>query len=339
MKLDDAYQRWGQENETLYINTRQKFRKVWWLIPTNKPCEYYTLPVLGRALQQANADKGDKVQAASVMVHILNWAHQQEPDLNPAPTFTHTDIVNFEGMKPSKMVQAMESARGQSPDSCDVKVQSPGSKQTSAEGDARGQSPDSCDVKVQSPGIERPLVKVKPAAKAKREGELARRTGTPPKSVVQLDADTLKPIKVWKSCNAAQNGLGIKNVQRAISRCGISGGFYWCRPGDEETFKPADKRSKNGGKAKPKKAAVKVTTNAPKTESILAEKRELLHKVFDSPERQQPETLAEACKNFQEAINEHVDQVLQHCSQDELIAELRRRSWKGVLHITQTIEL
>ena len=156
---------------------------------------------------------------------------------------------------------------------------------------------------------------------------------------MQLDADTLKPIKVWKSCNAAQNGLGIKNVQRAISRCGISGGFYWCRPGDEETFKPADKRSKNGGKAKPKKAAVKVTTNAPKTESILAEKRELLHKVFDSPERQQPETLAEACKNFQEAINEHVDQVLQHCSQDELIAELRRRSWKGVLHITQTIEL
>jgi hypothetical protein len=339
MKLDDAYQRWGQENETLYINTRQKFRKVWWLIPTNKPCEYYTLPVLGRALQQANADKGDKVQAASVMVHVLNYAHQQEPDLNPAPTFTHTDIVNFEGMKPSKMVQAMESARGQSPDSCDVKVQSPGSKQTSAEGDARGQSPDSCDVKVQSPGIERPLVKVKPAAKAKREGVLARRAGTVPKSVVQLDADTLKPIKVWKSCNAAQNGLGIKNVQRAISRCGISGGYYWCRPGDEETFKPADKRSKNGGKAKPKKAAVKVTTNAPKTESILAEKRELLHKVFDSPERQQPETLAEACKNFQEAINEHVDQVLQHCSQDELIAELRRRSWKGILHITQTIEL
>lgn len=305
MKLDDAYQRWGQENETLYINTRQKFRKVWWLIPTNKPCEYYTLPVLGRALQQANADKGDKVQAASVMVHVLNYAHQQEPDLNPAPTFTHTDIVNFEGTKPSKMVQAME------------KIET---EKATAE-------------------IKEPLVKVKPAAKAKREGELARRTGTPPKSVVQLDADTLKPIKVWKSCNAAQNGLGIKNVQRAISRCGISGGFYWCRPGDEETFKPADKRSKNGGKAKPKKAAVKVTTNAPKTESILAEKRELLHKVFDSPERQQPETLAEACKNFQEAINEHVDQVLQHCSQDELIAELRRRSWKGVLHITQTIEL
>lgn len=305
MKLDDAYQRWGQENETLYINTRQKFRKVWWLIPTNQPCEYYTLPVLGRALQQANADKGDKVQAASVMVHVLNYAHQQEPDLNPAPTFTHTDIVNFEGTKPSKMVQAIERIEAE--------------KATTE--------------------IKEPLVKVKPAAKAKREGELARRTGTPPKSVVQLDADTLKPIKVWKSCNAAQNGLGIKNVQRAISRCGISGGFYWCRPGDEETFKPADKRSKNGGKAKPKKAAVKVTTNAPKTESILAEKRELLHKVFDSPERQQPETLAEACKNFQEAINEHVDQVLQHCSQDELIAELRRRSWKGVLHITQTIEL
>lgn len=312
MKLDDAYQRWGQENETLYINTRQKFRKVWWLIPTNKPCEYYTLPVLGRALQQANADKGDKVQAASVMVHVLNYAHQQEPDLNPAPTFTHTDIVNFEGMKPSKMVQAMESARGQSPDSCDVKVQ--------------------------SPGIERPLVKVKPAAKAKREGELARRTGTPPKSVVQLDADTLKPIKVWKSCNAAQNGLGIKNVQRAISRCGISGGFYWCRPGDEETFKPADKRTHNGGR----KAKTK-SIDKPKYESVLAkDKKELMRKVFDGPERPQPDlqtAVIEAQQEFEEEIVNHVEGVLRNCTQEELIAELRRRSWKGILHITQTIEL
>jgi hypothetical protein len=312
MKLDDAYQRWGQENETLYINTRQKFRKVWWLIPTNKPCEYYTLPVLGRALQQANADKGDKVQAASVMVHVLNYAHQQEPDLNPAPTFTHSDIVNYEGMKPSKMVQAMESARGQSPDSCDVKVQ--------------------------SPDIERPLVKVKPAAKAKREGELARRTGTPPKSVVQLDAETLKPIKVWKSCNAAQNGLGIKNVQRAISRCGISGGFYWCRPGDEETFKPADKRTHNGGR----KAKTK-SIDKPKYESVLAkDKKELMRKVFDGPERPQPDlqtAVIEAQQVFEEEIVNHVEGVLRNCTQDELIAELRRRSWKGILHITQTIEL
>jgi hypothetical protein len=312
MKLDDAYQRWGQENETLYINTRQKFRKVWWLIPTNKPCEYYTLPVLGRALQQANADKGDKVQAASVMVHVLNYAHQQEPDLNPAPTFTHSDIVNYEGMKPSKMVQAMESARGQSPDSCDVKVQ--------------------------SPDIERPLVKVKPAAKAKREGELARRTGTPPKSVVQLDADTLKPIKVWKSCNAAQNGLGIKNVQRAISRCGISGGFYWCRPGDEETFKPADKRTHNGGR----KAKTK-SIDKPKYESVLAkDKKELMRKVFDGPERPQPDlqtAVIEAQQEFEEEIVNHVEGVLRNCTQEELIAELRRRSWKGILHITQTIEL
>lgn len=328
MKLDDAYQRWGQENETLYINTRQKFRKVWWLIPTNKPCEYYTLPVLGRALQQANADKGDKVQAASVMVHVLNYAHQQEPDLNPAPTFTHSDIVNYEGMKPSKMVQAMESARGQSPDS----------KQTSAEGDARGQSPDSCDVKVQSPDIERPLVKVKPAAKAKREGELARRTGTPPKSVVQLDAETLKPIKVWKSCNAAQNGLGIKNVQRAISRCGISGGYYWCRPGDEETFKPADKRTHNGGR----KAKTK-SIDKPKYESVLAkDKKELMRKVFDGPERPQPDlqtAVIEAQQEFEEEIVNHVEGVLRNCTQEELIAELRRREWKGILHITQTIEL
>ncbi len=327
MKLDDAYQGWGQENKTLYINTRQKFRKVWWLIPTNKPCEYYTLPVLGRALQQANADKGDKVQAASVMVHVLNYAHQQEPDLNPAPTFTHTDIVNFEGTKPSKMVQAMEEH----------------------EAAANTQQPTPI---TQS---EAPLVKVKPAAEAKREGVLARRTGTPPKSVVQLDAETLKPIKVWKSCNAAQNGLGIKNVQRAISRCGISGGFYWCRPGDEETFKPADKRTHNGGrKAKAPARGQVPGSNKPFTD----EEKELHSKVFDdarghdargqSPDREpvkvqspgiERTAVAEAQQEFEEEIVNHVEGVLRNCTQDELIAELRRRSWKGVLHITQTIEL
>ena len=313
MNLDKAYESWGQmsDNRELYFKTKTLFRKMWWLIPTNKPCSYYTLEVLGRALVQANGAQSDKVKAASVMCHVLNFAHIAQPDDNPKPAFGFQDIVDYTGDKPSPMVQTIEEH----------------------EAAANTQQPTPI---TQS---EAPLVKVKPAAKAKREGVLARRAGTVPKSVVQLDADTLKPIKVWKSCNAAQNGLGIKNVQRAISRCGISGGYYWCRPGDEETFKPADKRSKNGGKAKPKSTTHRLTPITEEPKPLTEEQKDLHKKVFDSPERQQPETLAEACKNFQEAINEHVDQVLQHCSQDELIAELRRRSWKGILHITQTIEL
>ncbi len=372
MNLDKAYESWGQmsDNRELYYKTKTLFRKIWWLIPTNKPCSYYTLDVLGRALVQANGAQSDKVKAASVMVHVLTFAHNTNPDENPKPTFGYQDIVNFEGTKPSKMVQTIESARGQVP----------GSKQTSAEGDARDLSPDidEAAANTQQPTpitqSEAPLVKVKPAAKAavkrekndagigssereqarrdngkaKREGELARRTGTPPKSVVQLDAETLKPIKVWKSCNAAQNGLGIKNVQRAISRCGISGGFYWCRPGDEETFKPMDKRANNrvpkaASKREKNDACISSSereqTRRDNGKPLTPEQKQLHKKVFDAPTRQQPKTLQEAHDNLQQAINEHVDEVLRGCTQDELIAELRRRSWKGILHITQTIEL
>jgi len=47
----------------------------------------------------------------------------------------------------------------------------------------------------------------------------------------------------------------------------------------------------------------------------------------------------QAQQDFQEAVSEHVEGVLQKCSQDEIIAELRRGHWRGTLHITTTIEL
>ena len=301
MNLDKAYESWGQmsDNRELYYKTKTLFRKMWWLIPTNKPCSYYTLPVLARALQQANGAHSDKVSAASVMVHVLNFANSVNND-NPKPSFVFQDILDYTGEHPSQIEQTIE--------------------------------------RIEAAKEDKPLVKVKPAAKAKRMAELAKRDGgeaatKAAKAVVQLDAETLQVIKVWPSCFAAQKELGIKNVQRAIVRHGISGGFYWCRPGDEESFKPMDKRANN---------------RAP--HPLTPEQKQLHKKVFDAPTRQptpeQQEQLkeaevavAEARQEFEQEIDSHVEGVLQHCTQDELIAELRRRQWKGVLHITQTIEL
>jgi len=368
MKLDDAYNAWGQQsdNRELFQKTKTTFRKMWWLIPTNKPCSYYTLQVLGRALAQANGAHGDKVSAASVMCHVLNYAYQCDPEGWDKPRFGFSDIVNYEGTKPSPMVQTIEKHETES---------------------ARGQVPG-----IERPNDDEPLVKVKPAAKAaiKREKndagigsserEQARRDNG--KAVVQLDADTLKPIKVWKSCHAPQTELGIRNVQRAVERHGLAGGYYWCRPGDEESFKPADKRSNNGGKkaAKPKSATYKLTPITSEPKPLTKEQKELYSKVFGdargqspdrkpvkvqspgierpnserlpTPEQQEqlkeaevqhvfssPERLQEARQEFQQAVGEHVEGVLQKCTQDEIIAELRRRHWRGTLHITQTIEL
>ena len=331
MKLDDAYNAWGgqSENRELAQKTKKIFHNIWWLIPTNKPCNYYTLEVLGRALVQANGAHSDKVSAASVMCHVLNYAHNVDPEGNNKPSFTFSDIVNFEGSKPSPMVQMLDEF----------------------EAAANAQQPTPI---TQS---EAPLVKVKPAAKAKRMAELAKRDGgeaaaKAARAVVQLDPDTLKPVKVWPSCFAAQKELGIKNVQRAIVRHGISGGFYWCRPGDEEVFKPLEKRGREKGKnnTKAKSTTHRLTPITEEPKPLTKEQKELYRKVFDGPERQptdeQQEQLkeaevavAEARRNFEKQIAEHVDKVLQKCTDDELIAELRRREWHGTLRITRTIEL
>ena len=80
MKLDDAYNAWGDmsENRELAQKTKKIFHNIWWLVPTNKPCNYYTLEVLGRALVQANGAHSDKVSGASVMVHVLNLRRKIE---------------------------------------------------------------------------------------------------------------------------------------------------------------------------------------------------------------------------------------------------------------------
>ena len=293
MKLDDAYNAWGNmsENRELALKTKKIFRNIWWLIPTNKPCNYYTLEVLGRALVQANGAHSDKVSAASVMCHVLNYAHHVDPEGNNKPSFTFSDIVNYTGEE-----EKNDAGIGSS------------------------------------------------------EREQTRRDNG--KAVVQLDPDTLKPVKVWPSCFAAQKELGIKNVQRAIGRHGISGGFYWCRPGDEEGFKPLEKRgSKKGCKnTKAKSTTHRLTPITEEPKPLTKEQKELHRKVFDGPERQptpeQQEQLkeaevavAEARRDFEEQIAEHVYQVLQKCTDDELIAELRRREWHGTVRITRTIEL
>ena len=44
MTLQEAYQKWQEQeqNRKLFTKTREAFRKVWFQLPTNKPCEFYT---------------------------------------------------------------------------------------------------------------------------------------------------------------------------------------------------------------------------------------------------------------------------------------------------------
>lgn len=62
---------------------------------------------------------------------------------------------------------------------------------------------------------------VKREKKTVTDGQYLRRP------VVQIDTTTLKEVARFNTAKAAEKALGIKNVLRAIDRCGISGGFHW----------------------------------------------------------------------------------------------------------------
>lgn len=97
MKLKDAYERWGQQNANyaLYIKTRSVFAQAWSKLNWDSPCKELTLPVLTQALANKKIVVAEsKIRAASVMVHVLTWAHEQEPNETPKPLFEYCDLLN-----------------------------------------------------------------------------------------------------------------------------------------------------------------------------------------------------------------------------------------------------
>lgn len=258
MRLDEAYQRWGSEskNRELFKNTKDVFRKATWKLPTNQPCSYYTLPVLARAFAASTLAHSDKVNAASVMCHVLNYAHSVDPDNNPNPGFTFGDITDYGGS--GTATDAYEEPEG---------------KEES----------------------------VQPADEPKDEPNQVQY----PKGVVQLDLITHKVIKVWPTAHAAAKALGIQNIQRAIDRHGVSGGYFWCRHGEEKSFTPAPPRLVH--KTKPK--AEQEPTPAPSAEPITDP---------DAPD--------------------YWGSCLYRVPDEKLVKEIRRRGWKGQLIITKVIE-
>jgi hypothetical protein len=127
------------------------------------------------------------------------------------------------------------------------------------------------------------------------------------KQVVQLDAKTLAVVKTWPSAHAARKELGIQNIQRAIDRHGLAGGCFWCRPGDEADFHPMDGRFNNG--AKPKRLPPMARAAAPK------------------PEPAAEQYVAPECP------------ALSAVTDEQLLAEIRRRGWRGRVIITRAVDL
>ena len=89
-------EQWGKlkERQTLYIKTRNAFMQVWKKLDFSIPCKEVTLAMLREALaKRGPVYAEDKARAASVMVHVLTFAHQEQPQECPMPMFDYGALL------------------------------------------------------------------------------------------------------------------------------------------------------------------------------------------------------------------------------------------------------
>ncbi len=104
MTIQEAYNKWAQQsgNRQFAASTARQWRTVWSQLNSQLQCADITIRKLVNAVGRLRfADLKDRVCAASVMVHVLRYAHTVSPDENPEPPFTFDDIVqHYEGRAP-----------------------------------------------------------------------------------------------------------------------------------------------------------------------------------------------------------------------------------------------
>lgn len=359
MNLSQAYQGWQQmqENRELYKNTREAFRKAWFTLPTNKPCSYYTKEVLGTALAETRVIESDKAKAASVMVHVLTFAHWAEPKFNPEPDFEYGDLMEYTKgplADPSRIAPKPEGTTTEPPqESSDaLKVREFMSvPELDIKRIETNTVPEPCDEHGNALPADEPTVRVKPEALARRKAELKARKsetkteknmdekktrGKQARKICQIDAETLQVIKTYDSCSEGCRAAGVKNIDRAIKRLQLAGGYYWQYPEDVATFadrlaaKRAAKPQNKTAKPKPK-----VESDAEKQQAKV--KNNFPTAVATQAPTPKPDDAPNVTNDNQRGTAAH--EALEVFTDDELLEELDRRGWQGELRKIQIVTI
>lgn len=333
LTLREAHRLWGEQKQyrVLYNRTNVSFRDTWAALDLDKPCAHYTLEVLGAAIMKGRGLYQNMVKASSIMQHVLNYAHVLDAEHCPAPRFSYGEIAAYAKSVAQPKVQAvvLETKKEKAATKSDVREKRQAfknrlMKKTQVEVVLRAEESKAvveeipevaaieesekqvtCDI---SQNIN---IKTEETMKENKVSNLA-------KKVVQIDPETMKPIKTWDSISLAQRECNVRNIGRAITSRSAAGGYFWCFAGDEGDFN-TDKKAR---KYKPRKKNVQ------------------------KPRRERKENVAkpanetagtESPMNLPVVIEKTFD--VTQLSDDELIAEIRRRGWKGDLDVVKRITL
>ena len=305
MTLKQAFTIWAYSpgNTVLAAKSREAVQRVLMKKWNDIGLEQFTEQFCRRIFYQSTESLELKVKAASILVYVLQWGsdngHCQRP------TFT-LSIAREEHERAEK---------------------------------DKAQPDDEL------------LVRVKPEALAKRKAELKARKsetkteedmdekktrGKQARKICQIDAETLQVIKTYDSCSEGCRAAGVKNIDRAIKRLQLAGGYYWQYPEDVATFadrlaaKRAAKPQSKTAKPKPKvesdaeKQQANVKNNFPTAVATLA----------PTPK---PDDATDVPNDNQRGTAAH--EALEVFTDDELLEELDRRGWQGELRKVQIVTI
>lgn len=283
--------------------------QVWKKLDFSIPCKEVTLAVLREALEKRGpVYVEDKARAASVMVHVLTFAHQEQPQECPMPRFdygallkdaeTERKVLKIERKLPEN-VQKLPKVEQKLPDM-----------------------------------EQRKQTRVTPKKPYQGERDtLGRSKNRAKRKVAQIVPSTLEVVKVWDSMGAAEKELGIRNVTRAIDKKRIAGGFYWCDEKDAATFKPREsmRGRKSGTAGKPAGTATEplpTEQKASKDDEDVANAPEA-EDIANAMERGIEDFIGGFGHGAVQPGKTAVAPTLSEFTDKELIDEVQKRGWKG----------
>lgn len=293
--------------------------QVWKKLDFSIPCKEVTLAVLREALaKRGPVYAEDKARAASVMVHVLTFAHQEQPQECPMPMFDYGALLKDAETMPLPAEKEQKERKALKLEQKKPKLERKVLKSEQNTPDMEQRKQTRVTPKIPYQGERDTLGRSKNRAKRK---------------VAQIDPSTLTIVRVWESMGAAEHVLGIKNISRAIDKKRLAGGFYWCDEKDAATFEPReDMRGRKSGTAEePAGAATEplpTEQKASKDDEDVANAPEA-EDIADAVERDIDDFIGGFGHGDVQPGKTAVAPTLSEFTDKELIDEVQRRGWKG----------
>ena len=223
MTLKQAFTFWAAmpANTALAATCRQAFKSVVLDGNGKRDVQEFTAFAVQSLLQKSSEPQALKTKATSILVHVLKYAAGQGACVMPDFDYTIAgtgDTKTNSNHSPKVL--------GQDP------VKGVG-REVSGE-----QSP---EPPVGRDEFGRFKTGLTPWNAGKKIGYIGGGRKVVP--VCQLHPDSLKVVARYDSIATAKLETGTFNIRRALDDHKMSGGFYWCRQGEEDSFKPGYKTS------------------------------------------------------------------------------------------------